>query len=233
MKRRLKDTVGCRGQSNLIAVMLLVSVSLVIGLGIASLFVSQSAVIREQQDINEVVIAEGSNEDISLVYYGYAPEDEGNPAGDYVHKLIFRLTFVSRGPRDYFLLTPLITEGSVDYLRVDYVRTAQLWNDMELRKLVPNASSGEYVELPVDSLTLVRGDDVFLKEGMNLALDQVPIYRVVATHTSPYSGAYILIEFEAPYDWNEGLDLTLVTFTRVGNQFFELNRYVVDLGGSG
>lgn len=223
-----REMISC-GQSNLLSLVLLVSASLVVGISIAALFVSQSAVVSQQQDVADVVSREASNEFVTLVYHGYEPVDPDDPASDLRHTFLFKLIFLSRGERNFFLVVPLITEGTIDYLRVRVVETESLWDSVLVRKLVPT-TTGDYSEDPVDYVYNVSGDKVILREGMSLSFASVPVFRLNSLSMPPYDCTYVEITFTAPRDWSD-YDFTLLSLTIISDEYYELNRVVEPLGG--
>ncbi|RLG77158.1 MAG: hypothetical protein DRO10_04425 [Thermoprotei archaeon] len=219
-----------RGQADLIAVVLLISVSVVVGIAIAALFVSQSATVTSQQDISDMISAEASNEFVTLIYHHYEPVDPSDPNSDLRHEFVYKLIFLSKGDRDFFLVTPLVTEGGVQYLKIRVVETPAMWGNLTVKKLLPNNNGGYNVFNP-DYLYNVSGSDISLQSGMTLPFAHVPIYKVAAADMPPYSTVYVRLSFVAPRDWGQ-YDLTLLTLISISDKYYELNRVVEPLGGA-
>ena len=219
-----------RGQADLIAVILLISVSVVVGIAIAALFVSQSATVTSQQDISDMISAEASNEFVTLIYHHYEPMDPSDPNSDLRHVFVYKLIFLSKGDRDFFLVTPLVTEGGVQYLRIRVLETPAMWNNLSVEKLLPNTNGG-YTAYPPDYLYNVSGNDVSLQSGMTLSFAHVPVYKVSTADMPPYTTVYVRLTFVSPRDWGQ-YDLTLLTLISISDKYYELNRVVEPLGGA-
>ncbi len=229
MLRELKGRLRS-GQADLISVVLLVGISLVVGISVAALFTSQAVTVSGQEDISDVISDEASREFITSVYHNYVLADPEDPEAGFNHTFIFKLIYLSRGSRNYFLVLPLITEGNPPHIYVFRDQSRDLWRSMNAYYLQPIYGSITYDSEPLPIMN-VSGDDVILEGWMDLkALGNIPIFRVNTLNTTPYPTAYIMLEFTAPPEWS-GYDLTLYSLVDVSGRYYSVERVTIPLGG--
>lgn len=203
-----------KAQSDVIAVVILVGVSLVVGLSIVALFTSQSAIISSDLDVSDAVAAERSKEFITLVYHDYC-----SVSGGYNHTLMFKLISLSHSGRDYFLVLPLITLGDEPNAFVEGEETQMLLSSIKVAALGSSGGSTGYsmAFLPPEN---VDGEMIYLSNGMRLSgLGNFKVYRIDLMDTPPYPSTYLLINFVAPPEWVK-YDFTLYSLIQVGSNYY-------------
>ena len=214
-----------KAQADIIAVVLLVGVSLVVGLGVVALFVSQSSIASTQLDISNAVYSQAVNEYLTLVFHGSTPVNDTYSE----HMFLFKLVKLVRTKNNYFNVIPLITLGNLN--KVLFYETSKLWASESVYVLRPNGSTGNFSNAPDLITTInVKGTNIDLMNGLSLEVVSAPVFKVIPSINDSVLTAYIEIKAILPNDWNNYY-LTLVTLTEISSKFYALNKISIPLGG--